>query len=152
MEARSLLGPTQLGVATAGGAEASVHSARRYLTSINQTCGIVKIDFSNAFNSISRVAVLRAVQVHLPSLLNYASASYTTESTLQVEDQTLLSREGVQQGDPLGPLLFCLGARCVSHSCISFFNCWYLDDCCLGGTIEEVSHDISMITNQGAEI
>jgi hypothetical protein len=35
---------------------------------------------------------------------------------------------GVQQGDPLGPVLFCLALHPVIKSLKSEFNVWYLDD------------------------
>ena len=51
------------------------------------------------------------------------------------------SAEGVQQGDPLGPLLFCLCIHRMStllQSELSFF----LDDTTLGGSVVDLSHDL----------
>ena len=44
--------PTQLGVGTPGGCEAAVHSARRFLQTMPADHVLVKLDFSNAFNSL----------------------------------------------------------------------------------------------------
>jgi len=51
-----------------GGAEAAVHGVRRFLDSITGDSGIVKLDFANAFNSVSRSSVVSAVSTHLPQL------------------------------------------------------------------------------------
>ena len=44
--------PLQLGVATPGGCEAAVHATRRYLATMPDDSVVVKLDFSNAFNSL----------------------------------------------------------------------------------------------------
>ena len=109
MSCASVLALAQLGVGTKGGAESLVHSARQYLQRMDDTRAFVKLDFSNAFNSIRRDAVLEAVAEHVPDLLPFANSVYGSPSQLWLdEDQQVASSEGVQQGDPLGPLLFCL--------------------------------------------
>ena len=45
------------------------------------------------------------------------------------------SAKGVQQGDPLGPLLFCLTAMGIMEHLRSELCIFYLDDCTLGGTV-----------------
>ena len=136
MSCASVLAPAQLGVGTKGGAASLVHSARQYLQRMDDTRAFVKLDFSNAFNSIRRDAVLEAVAEHVPDLLPFANSVYGSPSQLWLdEDQQVASSEGVQQGDPLGPLLFCLaldkslkGAQCE-------FTSGYLDDVGLGETV-----------------
>ena len=54
---------------------------------------------------------------------------------LSWEDRSLLSVEGVQQGDPLGPLLFCLTLHQHCSQLPSELCAMYLDDVTLGGTI-----------------
>ena len=44
--------PLQLGVGTAGGCEAAVHAARRFLETMPPDWVMVKLDFTNAFNSL----------------------------------------------------------------------------------------------------
>ena len=57
-------------------------------------------------------------------------------------DRTISSAEGVQQGDPLGPLLFCLVLHRHSLQLNSEFEAHYLDDVTLGGSCEDLLHDI----------
>ena len=44
--------PIKLGVRTPGGCEAAVHAARRYIEAMPDCYVVVKIDYSNAFNSL----------------------------------------------------------------------------------------------------
>jgi len=53
---RSYFYPQQLGVGTPGGCEAAVHSARRYLEALSEDHVLVKLEFSNTFNSLHRQA------------------------------------------------------------------------------------------------
>ena len=57
----------------------------------------------------------------------------------------IASQEGVQQGDPLGPLLFSLAIQGLASSLSSDFNAWYLDDGTLGGDPGVVLDDFRKI-------
>ena len=50
----------------------------------------------------------------------------------------------MQQGDPLGPLLFCLSIHQLSTQLSSHFKMFYLDDGSLGGTVNDVLHNLSI--------
>ena len=67
-----LLAPRQLGFGVCGGSEAAVHAARRFLSAMGEDQAVVKLDFTNAFNSIRRDCVLEAVQSRCPSLYAFA--------------------------------------------------------------------------------
>jgi hypothetical protein len=69
----------------------------------------VKIDFSNAFNEASRSNFLNELVHTLPSLSQLAYWCYGKPTNLYIDGKIILSSTGVQQGDPIGPLLFCLG-------------------------------------------
>ena len=49
-----------------------------------------------------------------------------------------MSTEGVQQGDPLGPLFFCLSVHRQCASLKSLFCVMYLDDMTIGGDLENI--------------
>ena len=80
-----------------------------YLEDLPPDHAMVKVDVSKAFNSIRRDRVLRAVEEYIPSLLPLAHSSYSSPSVLMWYDTQILSVKGIQQGDPLGHMLFCLG-------------------------------------------
>ena len=65
-------------------------------------------------------------------------------------DHCLQSSEGVQQGDPLGHLLFCLTIHKLTSQLQSKLSLFYLDDGTLGGAAEQVLHDLQSV-EQGAE-
>ena len=93
-----LLAPRQLGYGTPHGCEAVVHAVKMYLHHLSPDNVILKLDFSNAFNNISRDIMLKAVQYLAPELLRFVHSVYSAPSTLFWEDESLLSCEGVQQG------------------------------------------------------
>src|SRR6218665_2703648 len=68
----------------------------------------VKLDISNAFNSLCRVRMMSAVNSLIPEIAPYCHLAYAEKSQLQYRSFTIQSEVGPQQGDPLGPLLFCL--------------------------------------------
>ena len=59
------------------------------------------------------------------------------------------SAVGIQQGDPLGPMLFCLGIHNLVSSLSSEFTVFYLDDGTIGGSFEDIELDLLKIENQG---
>jgi hypothetical protein len=136
---QSLLLPLQLGYGTPRGVEAVVHSAHRYLSSLDVNSVMVKLDFSNAFNSIRRDKMLQSVWEKAPWIYPLVYTSYHQPSLLFFGQSSIRSAEGVQQGDPLGPLLFCLSIHDVLVNLQSEFKVFYLDDRTLGGSPEDVS-------------
>jgi hypothetical protein len=77
------LQPHQLGVGVRGGAQIVGHAARA--CSENAETVTLQVDIMNAFNSVSRNAVLEQVFEHVPSLGPYAAFLYGTPSPLYVD-------------------------------------------------------------------
>ncbi len=69
---------------------------------------LLKLDFRNAFNTLTRDKMLESVKDHAPELFSFIHAAYGEPSLLFCGQHTLVSAEEVQQGDPLGPFFFCL--------------------------------------------
>ena len=61
------------------------------------------------------------------------------------EKRLILSQEGVQQGDNLGPLIFCLTIHPALLSLKSEFLVGYMDDITIGGPVASVASDINVI-------
>ena len=142
--------PLQLGVAVAGGCEAAVHATRHFVTQMSTGDAVVKVDFSNAFNSIRRDVMLNATSSRLPQLYNFCWSAYNGDSILQYGEKSIISAEGVQQGDPIGPLLFCLTLHLLLSSFSSKLRVGYLDDVTLGGSLEILNPDVASVTSEGA--
>ena len=105
--------PTQYGVGLRRGTETIFHYTREAL-SRNPNWILIKIDFHNAFNEVHRQAILEAMLIYFPELYSWVKSRYQQKSYLWARDSIkgksryILSEEGVQQGDPLGPFLFAL--------------------------------------------
>ena len=105
----------------------------------------MKLDFQNAFNSIHRDKMLEVTLALAPSLYPLVHSVYSSPSSLYWEDRILDSAEGVQQGDPLGPLLFCLTIHHLLSQLKSEFCVAYLDDVTLGGQLDEILQDVQRV-------
>ena len=93
-QAAAYLSPKQLGVGVPGGCEAAVHATRRFLSSMDDDHIEVKLDLSNAFNSLYRDCMLASVIEILPDLAPYCFHAYAEESTLKFGGYTVQSRVG----------------------------------------------------------
>lgn len=138
-------GPHQVGIGTPGGGEAAVHAARNFITTMQDDQIFIKLDFANAFNSMRRDVMLRSVHETIPELYAFIHQAYSEESTLQFGRYEVRSQMGPQQGDPLGPLLFCMPLQTTLRSLQSQFKLGYLDDLSLGGIANEVRQDLEKI-------
>ena len=68
---------------------------RRFVHGIDETEGVLKLDFSNAFNGIRRDHVLESVYVHFPEIYNFCALAYNSPSILTFCDKNIWSAEGV---------------------------------------------------------
>ena len=73
-QARTYFWPAQVGVAVKGGAEKAVHTVRAWTQrhAGSATKVLVKLDFANAFNCVSREAVLQQACTHFPALARWS--------------------------------------------------------------------------------
>ena len=117
---------------------------------------MLKIDMRNAFNLVSRQAMLDECATHFPELLPWASWCYGQHPLLRHHLGTMSSEVGVQQGDPLSLLFFCLvlhilvSAIAADEGCSSLlFHAWYQDDGAIAGPRQAVSRALSIIQEQG---
>ena len=135
-----------------GGMEAAVHSTRQFIGSLDDNGGLVKLDFRNAFNTLRRDTILEAALETLPETYSYINSSYSSNSKLFFLNHIIESETGVQQGDPLGPLLFCLCLQPILQRCKSDLRIGYLDDVTLGGDLQTLVKDVSRIKVEALSI
>ena len=157
-ELRRQLPPVQLGVGVSGGCEAAAHAFRAFVQSsdVHENNVLIKLDMQNAFNTVRRDHFLEVCSSRAPSILHLASTAYATSSNLVIGNETILSETGVQQDDPLGPVLFALAVDEIAWSVRSPINIWYLDDATISVPVESVCEDlrriIPMLSDIGLEV
>ena len=81
----------------------------------------------------------------MKNLYPFLYQSYAKPSILFYNDFILHSSEGIQQGDPLGPLCFSLAINRLIDTLSSSFNAGYLDDGSLAGSPQSVLSDFKKI-------
>jgi hypothetical protein len=141
--------PRQLGVGASGGCEAAIHASRRFLQFMQNEHVMVKLDFTNAFNSLHRQDMLLAAQDRIPELYAFIFSAYSQPSNLYFGVHTLQSNEGPQQGDPIGPLLFSNTIHPLLLSLESDLTVGYLDDVTLAGPESQVAEDVKRVQEEG---
>ena len=95
---------------------------------------------------------MNAIGEHCPTHHPFVHSAYSSPSSLFWLDRTIQSAEGVQQGDPLGPLLFCLSIYHIVQQLESELSLFYLDDGTLGGNVGHLERDLEVIEREGAKI
>lgn len=147
------LSPYQLGVGVKAGAEIGAHCSRIYFNYTHRTPKIfLKIDFRNAFNEIRRDSMLEQVKAFLPGYFPFVSQGYMKESFLYFNSRKILSERGVQQGDPLGPILFALTLHPIILQTKTELNLWYLDDGTIAGSSQNVLDAFNQIKESSEAI
>ena len=148
----TLLAPHQLGYGVKGGAETAVHSAKLFFSNLKPNQALLKLNFKNAFNSVRRDKMLSSVLDLAPDIFPFVYSAYSLPSVLFWGDKSLQSSEGQQQGDPLGPIFFCLSLYQLHSHMKSEFHVLYLDDITLGRNLDDVVHDLVLFDRVAAEL
>ena len=158
-EAEMSFFPTQLGVGVKGGCEIIVHSVISLIDiyfSSTDKC-VLKTDFKNAFNLITRESIISQVAKYFPGLLNWTLFTLHPESKLFIGNEFILSSRGVQQGDSLGPLLFSLALKILTDIIITKFpklnlSLFYIDDGIIIGNLNEVKLTLDTILQVSSDL
>ena len=115
--------------------------------------------YNNNDNMVSRQAVLDECANFFPELLPWVSWCYGSRSLLWHPMGRVSSQSGVQQGDPLGPMLFALVLHKLVTSIEADDDClhlileaWYLDDGVLAGERSAVIRALHLVEELGSHL
>ena len=126
-EQRRQLPPVQLGIGVSGGCEAAEHAVLTFVQSpvVPGNYVLVKLYIKNAFNTVRRDYFLEICSSRAPSIHRLALTAYATSSHLAIGNETILCETGVQQGVPLGSVLFALAVDEIAGSVRTPINILY---------------------------
>ncbi|GJT18909.1 reverse transcriptase domain-containing protein [Tanacetum coccineum] len=145
----------QFGVGVSGGGEAILHAVNRLIEDRGDDVGLsmLLVDFKNAFNLVDREVMLKEVRLRCPTISRWVEFCYSNPARLYYGEHILRSCQGVQQGDPLGPLLFALVLHpliCKIRDSFSLsLQAWYLDDGTIIGDTLVVGKALELIMKDG---
>ncbi|GKB65597.1 basic 7S globulin-like protein [Tanacetum coccineum] len=138
-----------------GGSEAILHVVNRLIEGYGDDVGLSMflVDFKNAFNLVGQEVMLREIHLRCPDISRWVEFCYSNLARLYYGEHTLCSCQGVQQGDPLGPLLFALVLHpliCkIRNSFTLSLQAWYLDDGTIVGDTLVVGKVLELIIEDG---
>ena len=114
---------------------------------------VLQVDLSNAFNRVSRDAMLRAFKARCPQALHWMASSYGRPAHLFCGQLSLLSHSGVQQGDNMGPAGFCFAAQDILEDIGAeeglLWQAWYMDGGTIIGTMEGLARAAEILLEEG---
>ncbi|KAL0227096.1 hypothetical protein P9112_014420 [Eukaryota sp. TZLM1-RC] len=141
-KARDYLKPFQFGTKTVEGASVASMTSDVFFNSQQHQYNF-NLDFKNAFNFVKRNCIFDVLLHDFPELTAYFYLFYGKKSDLIFDSFTLESSSGVKQGDPLGPLLFCLAIHNIIKMTQQDFPdlriVAYMDDISIIGSFESIS-------------
>ena len=121
---------------------------------------VVKVDFRNAFNQVSRLAFLRFVAAHFPQLLLFLLAAYGAPAYITALGPDgwvrFLSQCGCTQGCPLGPLCFAAALQLVLERVRDRFPACLVvslhDDAQIAGPLHRVREALEMLIREARAV
>eukprot|EP01091_Cochliopodium_minus_P008654 TRINITY_DN1999_c0_g1_i12.p1 TRINITY_DN1999_c0_g1~~TRINITY_DN1999_c0_g1_i12.p1 ORF type:complete len:1018 (+),score=208.55 TRINITY_DN1999_c0_g1_i12:231-3056(+) len=149
----------QMAISETSGGEKIIHIAQSIVAKNGNQKGlsVLKIDLKNAFNSVDRNVMFKEVRSKLPRMSRYVEYCYGNHSYKFVEDRLIISQTGVDQGDPLGPVLFSLVLNRVIKKIDGEFNdvlmnAWFLDDGLIIAPVKTLQQIVTFMQKEFTEI
>ena len=131
------------------GIEAAVHAVRTAFDSSDSEA-VLLVDATNAFNSLNRQVALQNIRRLCPPLATILINTYRAPTELFVDGDTLFSREGTTQGDPLAMPMYALATIPLINKLKGYSKqIWYADDAATVGKLAELRVWWDILTKEG---
>ena len=96
--------------------------------------------------------MLELIKLSVSEIYPFYLSSYGNDSVLKFGSRPILSQEGIQQDDSLGPLLFCLTIHLILRELSSPFIIVFTNDITIGDSEPLITSDIKHINTNGDKI
>ena len=115
--------------------EAAVHGVRTVFHRDDSEATLL-VDASNAFNSLNCIVAHHNIRCICPALTTFLINTYRSTSVLYIMGDTLVSEEGITQGDPIATHMYALATLpFIDHLPKILTQVWYADDACACGSV-----------------
>ncbi len=157
MDVQEICGADQLCSGVKAGIEAAVHSMNDIFAD-DDTEGLLLVDASNAFNTLSRPAMLWNCRVLWPRCSLFLFNFYRGFAVIALKGaacrtlQVMHSREGTTQGCPLAMLAYSVGILPLISKLKDpslHAQSWYADDSSCGGKLRRILNWFRQLLNLG---
>ena len=96
--------------------------------------------------------MLEAVYKTVREIYKFCYLSNSQPTKHRYGSRSISSEEGTQQGDPLGPLLFCITMQPLLLMLRRELVIGYIDDITIGGHISTVDEDVTITKRNGPSL
>ena len=137
---RKVVGSLQLCIGQRLGCEASIHALNEIYEE-EATEAILMVDPSNAFNRLNRKATLSNAMNLCPAIGTILVNTYRSDPCLFIDGETIMSKEGTTQGDPLAMAMYAIAIMpLIKQLKVSteVEQVWCADDSAAGGKVEKL--------------
>ena len=112
---------------------------RQYCWWMQVMHSILLVDASNAFNSLNRKTALHNIRSLCPTLSTILINTYRSDPVCFVDGDTLHSREGTTQGDPLAMPMYDIATMPLIQALQrDVKQVWYADDASATGGVNQL--------------
>ena len=148
-EVQAVVGADQLCARQKAGCETAVHTMSDLFGSHVE--GVLFVDAKNAFNNINRSVFLHNIRTLCPSFATCVENYYRGEPELFVDGETIFSREGTTQGDPLSMAIYALATLPLIQKTKlpGVTQDWFADDSSAGADIDRLYSWWCTLTDEG---
>ena len=134
-EVQEAAGALQVCAGHQAGSEAAIHTMREAFEDPSMEAALL-VDASNAFNTLNRKVALLNIQKRCPPLAKVLINTYRLDPQLFIDGETLLSREGTTQGDPLAMAMYAIATvPLINRLQQQVTQVWFADDATAGGKL-----------------